>query len=125
MDSALKPLASNLGNGSTSNLSFKSAYTQDIQTQRIKEMLTRASDLRKADANNNNNNNAEYYDLHMEPQLELESASSSSSGHGQVDLSNCIHVVDHFGSLRDIENDDRQNNGKLKDGCKRSMKIIR
>ena len=42
-DSALKSLASNLDNGSISNLSFKSAYTQDLQTQGIKETLTRAS----------------------------------------------------------------------------------
>ena len=41
--SALKSLASNLDNESISNLSFKSAYTQDLQTQGIKETLTRAS----------------------------------------------------------------------------------
>ena len=104
MDSAFKPLASNLDNESISNLSFKSAYTQDTNTQRIKEMLTKASDSRKANAKNGN---AEYYDLDMEPQLELESSASSDSGHGQVDISNHIHVEDYLGSIRNIENDYR------------------
>ena len=69
MDSALKSLANNPDNESISNLSFKSAYTQDTNTQIIKEMLTRANDLRKANAKNDN---TEYYDLDMDPQLELE-----------------------------------------------------
>ena len=55
-------------------------------------MLTRGSDLRKANAKNDN---AEYYDLDMEPQLELESSASSDSGHGQVDISNYIHNEDY------------------------------
>ena len=42
-DSALKQLASNLDNGSISKLPFKSAHIQDTRTQRIKELLTRAS----------------------------------------------------------------------------------
>ena len=46
-------------------------------------MLTRSSDLRKANANNAN---TEYYDLDMGPQLELESSASSDSGHRQVIL---------------------------------------
>ena len=41
-DSALKPLADNLGNESISNSSLKSAYTQRTKSQRITEMLTRA-----------------------------------------------------------------------------------
>ena len=53
---------------------YKNAYTQDSQTQIIQEMITRASELRKA------NDNAEYYELSpgddMEPPLELDSASS-------------------------------------------------
>ena len=102
MESALKPLASNLDNESVSNLSFNSAYTQDTQTQRAKEMLARANGLRKANAKNGN---TEYYDLEMEPQLALESVPSSSPGHGQVDLSDYIHVEDPFGSIRNIEND--------------------
>ena len=65
-------------------------------------MLTRSSDLRKANAKNDN---TEYYDLDMEPQLELESSSSSDSGHRQVDIANYIHVEDYFGSIRDIKND--------------------
>ena len=104
MDSALKSLAGNLDNESISNLSFKSAYTQDTQTQGIKEMLTRASDLRKANAKNHN---TEYYGLDMESQLELESASSSSSGHGHADISIYMHVEDYFRSIRKIENDYR------------------
>ena len=55
--SALKSLASNLDNESISICSFKSAYTQDAPTQRIQEMITRASNLRKA------NDNAEDYGL--------------------------------------------------------------
>ena len=46
-------------------------------------MLTRSSDLRKANANNAN---TEYYDLDMGPQLELESSASSDSGHRRVIL---------------------------------------
>ena len=108
IDSALKSLASNFGNESISKLQFKSACTQDTQTQRIQEMITRASNLRKA------NENAEYYELSpgddMEPPLELDSASSSNSGHPagqQVDLSNYIHVVDYMGLVRYLENERR------------------
>ena len=108
IDPALKPLASNLDNESISNCPFKSAYTQDTQTQRIQEMITRASELRKA------NDNAEYYELSsgddMELSLELDTASSSSSGRPegrQVDLSKYMHVVDYMGSVRNLENDHR------------------
>ena len=65
-DSALRSLASNLDNESTSNSSFKSAYTQDTQNQRINEMLTRAS---KAKAN------TEYFDM-----------TSQASDDGPVDI---------------------------------------
>ena len=98
IDSALKPLASDLGNESISNCSFKSAYKQDLQTQRTKEMLTRANSLRKANAN------TEFFDLasgdDMEPPLELDTVSSSD---GQVGLSNYIHVEDYMGSVRNLE----------------------
>ena len=102
IDSALKPLASNIDNESISNLSLKNACTQDLQTQRIKEMLTRAS---KANAN------TELFDLasgdDMEPPLGLDTASSSASGHGQVDQPNYIHVEDYMGSVRNLENERR------------------
>ena len=66
-------------------------------------MLTRASNLRKANATNDN---VEFFEISsrgdMEPQHELESASSSD---GQADLSKCyIHVEDYFGAIRDLEN---------------------
>ena len=105
IDSAVKALASNLGNESISNSSFKSAYTQDTKSQRIKEMLTRARNLRKANATNDN---IEFFEISprgdMEPPLELDSASSSD---GQVDISNYNHVEDYFGSIRNLENDQR------------------
>ena len=100
IDSALKSLASNLGNGSFSKPPFKNAYTQDTKSQRIPEMLTRARNLRKANAKNDD---TEYYDLDREAQHELESSASSSDG--QVDVANHIHVEDQFGSVRDIKND--------------------
>ena len=40
MDSALKSLASDPGNDSISNCSFKSAHTQTTQTERINKMMT-------------------------------------------------------------------------------------
>ena len=40
MGSALKPLASDPGNDSVSNLSSKSAHTQNTQTERTNEMIT-------------------------------------------------------------------------------------
>ena len=43
MDSALKPLASDPGNDSISNLSSKSAHTQNTQTERINEMITQSA----------------------------------------------------------------------------------
>ena len=99
VDPALKSLASNLANESISIFPFQSAYTQDLQTQRIKEMLTRAS---KANAN------TELFDLssrnNMEPRTELDTASSS---HGQVYLSNYTHVEDYMGSVRNLENERR------------------
>ena len=42
MDSALKSLASDPGSDSISNCSFKSAHTQNTQTERINEMLTQS-----------------------------------------------------------------------------------
>ena len=83
-------------------------HTQNTQTQRIQELITRASNLRKA------NNNAEDCELSsgddMEHPLELDAASSSNPGHPagqQVDLSNYIHVMDSMGSVRNLENDRR------------------
>ena len=42
MESALKSLASDPDNESISNCSFKSAHTQNTQTQRINEMITQS-----------------------------------------------------------------------------------
>ena len=47
MDSALKPLASDPGNESISNVSFKRAYTQNTQTQRINDMITKSVEAKK------------------------------------------------------------------------------
>ena len=47
MDAALKPLASDPDNESMSNLSFKSAYTQNTHTQRINEMITQSVKAKK------------------------------------------------------------------------------
>ena len=47
MDSALKPLASDPGNDSISNLSSKSAHTQNTQTERINEMITESVKAKK------------------------------------------------------------------------------
>ena len=98
MDSALS-LASDPGNERISSLSPKSVYTQNTQTQRINEMITKAV---KAKAKNN----AEYYGLSerddMEPQLDLDDASPSG---GHVDKPNYIHAHDYYGSIRNIKND--------------------
>ena len=47
MDSALKPLASELGNDSVSNVSLKSAHTQNTQTVGINEMTTESVKAKK------------------------------------------------------------------------------
>ena len=74
MDSALRSLASEHGSdNSVSNVSFKSAHTQDTAIARINAMLTESINAGKA----------EFFDLYengMEPQHELESSSSSSDG---------------------------------------------
>ena len=94
MDSALRSLASEHGsdNGSVSNVSFKSAHTQNTAVARINAMLTESINARKA----------EFFDLSengMEPQHELESSSSSSDG--QNYSRKHIHVDDYFNSIRD------------------------
>ena len=93
MDSALKSLASDPGNESISNCSFKSAYTQNTQTQRSNEMIPQPVKAK-------NNDNDEYYDLSerdgIEPQVDLDDASSSD---GQVDMINQFHVGDYLGSM--------------------------
>ena len=105
IDSALKSLASNHDNESISNSSFKTAYAQDLQTQRINEMLTRAS---KANAKNAN---TEYFEMSsrddMEPPLESDTALSSASGQEPIDLTNYVHVEDYTGSTRNLQNDHR------------------
>ena len=53
MDSALRSLASDRSSDSVSNFSFKSAHTQNTQTERINAMITENVNARKA----------EYYDL--------------------------------------------------------------
>ena len=66
-------------------------------------MLTRASNLRKANATNDN---TEFFEISsrgdLERQHELESASSSD---GRAALSICVHVEDLFGAVRNLEND--------------------
>ena len=57
MDPALKSLASDPGNDSISNLSFKTAHTQNTQTERINEITTKSVKAKKR------NDKAEYYDL--------------------------------------------------------------
>ena len=47
MDSALKSLASELGNDSVSNVSFKSAHTQNTQTEGINEMISESVKLKQ------------------------------------------------------------------------------
>ena len=99
MDSALKPLASDPGNEHISNLSFKSACTQNTQTQRINEMITKVVKAKI------NNVNAEYFELSPVgdmDQLDLEEVASSD---GQVDMNNYIHIYDYQGSIRNIGND--------------------
>ena len=82
MDSALKPLASDPGNESVSNLSFKSAYAQNTQTQRINEMITKHVKAKT------NNDNAKLFELSSgddRDQLDLEEVASSD---GQVYIIN-------------------------------------
>ena len=98
MDSAIRSLASEHGsdNGSVSNVSFKSAHTQNTAIARIDAMLTESINARKA----------VFFDLSendMEPHLELESSSSSSDG--QNYNRNHIHVDDYFNSIRDLKNE--------------------
>ena len=57
MDSALKPLASDPGNHSVSNVSFKSARTQNTKTEGINELITESVKAKKRNAK------AEYYDF--------------------------------------------------------------
>ena len=101
MDSVLKSLASDPDNESISNCSFKSAHTQNTQTQKTNEMITQSAKAKKR------NGKAEYYDLSgrdddMEPPIDLDEASSSD---GQVDMRNHTHVEDYLNSIRDIKND--------------------
>ena len=102
VDSASKSLTSNLGNENFLKSSFKSAYTQDTQTQRTNEMQARASKAKSDTA---------YFEMSsrddMEPPLELDTASSSDE---LVDVSNCIHVEDHMASIRNLQNDHRLRN---------------
>ena len=101
VDPALEPLASDPGNDSVSNCSFKSAHTQNTQTERINEMITENVKAKKRNAQ------AEYYDLSgndMEPPLDFEDSSSSD---GQNDRRNHIHIGDYFNSIRDIKNESR------------------
>ena len=98
MDSALRSLASEHGsdNGSVSNVSFKSAHTQNTAIARISAMLTESINARKA----------VFFDLSendMEPQHELESSSSSSDGQHYSIIH--IYVDDYFNSIRDLKNE--------------------
>ena len=92
MDSALRSLASDRSSDSVSNFSFKSAHTQNTQTERINAMITESVSARKA----------KYYDLFendMEPPIDVDDAPSSD---GQFDMRNHTHVEDYFNSIRDI-----------------------
>ena len=90
-DSALRSLASDHSSDSVSNLSFKSAHTQNTATNRINAMLTESINARKA----------EYYDLSGHEVA----TSSSSSSDGQNYSRNRIHIGDHFNSMRDLKNE--------------------
>ena len=89
MDSALRSLASDRSSDSVSNLSFKSAHTQNTATNRINAMLTESINARKA----------EYYDLSGNE------VDTSSSSDGQNYSRNHIHIEDHFNSMRDLQNE--------------------
>ena len=78
MDSALRSLASDRSSDSV-NFSFKSAHTQNTQTEGINAMITESVNARKA----------EYYDLSGN---ELDTSSSSSDG--QNYSRNHIHIDD-------------------------------
>ena len=98
MGSVLKSLASDPGDERISNFSFKSAYTQNTQTQGINEMITKPVKAKK------NNDNAEFFELSSGgdmDQLDLEEVASSE---GQVDMINYIHISDYQGSIMNIEN---------------------
>ena len=99
MDSALKSLASDPGNEHISNCSFKGAYTQNTQTQRSSEMITKAV---KAKINTDNAEHFELSSVGDMDQLDFEEVASSD---GQVDMRNYIHIYDYQGSVRNIEND--------------------
>ena len=69
MGSALKSFTSDPDNESISNCPFKSAHTQNTQTQRINEMITPSVKAKQR------NGKAEYYDLsgrddEMEPPID-------------------------------------------------------
>ena len=97
MDSALRSLSSERGSDSVSNFSFKSAHTQNTQTERINAMITESVNARKA----------KYYDLFendMEPPIELDTSLSSSSDE-QNYRRNRIHIDDNFNSIRGLKNE--------------------
>ena len=80
-DSALRSLASERGSDNASNFSFKSAHTQNTQTERINAMTTESVKARKA----------EYDDLSgtdMEIPLEIDSSSSDEQNYRR----NRIHI---------------------------------
>ena len=94
MDSALISLAGGRGSDSVSNFSFKSAHTQNTQTERTNAMITESVNARKV----------EYYDLFgtdMEPPLEIDSPSSDEQNYRR----NHIHIVYYFNSVRDLNNE--------------------
>ena len=99
MDSALRSLASDRSSDSVSNFSFKSAHTQNTQTERINAMITESVNARKA----------KYYDSSGN---ELDTPSSSS--YGQNYNRNHIHNDDYFHSVRNLKSESIKGNGSRK-----------
>ena len=91
MDSALRSLASDRSSDSVSNLSFKSAHTQNTATEGTNAMLTERTNSRKA----------EFYDLSGN---EVDTSSSPSSDEQKYSR-NHIHIDVHFNSTRDLQNE--------------------
>ena len=98
MDPALRPLPSERGSDSVSNLSFKIAHTQNTQTEKTNAMITEKVNAK------NKGSQAEYYDISgtdMEPPLESDSPSSDEQNHRR----NHIHIEYYFNSIRDLKNE--------------------
>ena len=120
MDSALKPLASDPDNDSVSNCPYKSAHAQNTQTERSNEMITASVKPRKEMLKLST---AIYLEMIWNPHsIQMKIHHQDSSSDGQNDMRNHIHIEDYLNSVRDSQ---CQEKWKLKEGCKRPVKIIR